>query len=298
VPSWISTGLNDAVFAPRLVLIAAPAVHIVRDVDGQFHGKGQSVMADDPTQVAKPGDDLAKEQVSRIMNLVGEIVQLGEGYKIHPPAEATADPSILTTDEAATKLRGSKWWLKFANGREELLTFEELLFMTANQIMVVLQLREKRRQGQSGKISVSFKVAFSDVMAPASVKALLGKMELEGLRRIEKPTFPQIKYPVYGIQAAAGALLSISEQGDESTGVLSLFTGRTTAESFAKKSGMGKVVPIAANLSEFQQVLKSMSNLMTVAFDAVLVESGGVKFGFNVPRADLLTAVDFAFVKK
>lgn len=129
-----------------------------------------------------PHDDLSEDRMQLIANLVGRIVQLGQGFKIFPPPEVTSNPGVLASDDAVTRLAETKWWLRFADEREELLSFTELMILTYNLIMVKLQLQEAQRQANpvgEAKISVTF--AVPQIMTPEGVKTLLSKLNLEGI---------------------------------------------------------------------------------------------------------------------
>lgn len=129
-----------------------------------------------------PTNDLTEDRMQFIGNLVGRIVELNEAFKVCPPSEVTADPTILRSDEAVTKLAGTKWWLRFADGREELLTFTELMVLTYHLVMVKVQLMEAQRQGaMTGQVKVSFGMAVPAIMTPEGVKTLLSKLTLEGI---------------------------------------------------------------------------------------------------------------------
>lgn len=130
----------------------------------------------------RPEVDLPEDRVQYLMALVGSIVELAQPYKVHPPKEVTNDPSILKSDEAATKLGGTKWWLRFADGREELLDFRELMVLTYNVFIVKTRMaHELLREGPSGKVGVSVTMAVPYVMTKEGVHSLLARLSLEGV---------------------------------------------------------------------------------------------------------------------
>ena len=70
------------------------------------------------------------------MRLAGHIAELSWDFKIYPPKEVTDDPSVLKSDQVLAKLSDTKWWLQFADGTEEMLSFAELLVLTYQLIQL------------------------------------------------------------------------------------------------------------------------------------------------------------------
>jgi len=79
-------------------------------------------------------------------------------------------------------LADSKWWLRLADGREELLTLPELLALTYNLLTVKQQAERAKKRGPQkvkGKMRLTF--AVHRLMTPAIAETLLGKVMLEGM---------------------------------------------------------------------------------------------------------------------
>ena len=54
----------------------------------------------------------------------------------------TQEPGLLDRDDAAAKLVATKWWLRFTDGGEHLLTFPELMIVTHNLIGLLTHVRD------------------------------------------------------------------------------------------------------------------------------------------------------------
>ena len=81
-------------------------------------------------------NSFGSERMEFLMRLAGHIVAVSWGFKIYPPKEVTDDPSVLQSDQLLRKLSDTKWWLQFADGTEELLSFAELLVLTYQLIQL------------------------------------------------------------------------------------------------------------------------------------------------------------------
>jgi hypothetical protein len=128
----------------------------------------------------RPEVDLPDDRVQHLIQLVGTIMELAQGYKVYPPKEVSDDPAVLKSDEVATKLDGTKWWLRFADGREELLNFRELMVLTYNVFVVKTRLTHQFMQGvTSGNFNVSVTMAVPYVMTKEGVQSLLARLNLE-----------------------------------------------------------------------------------------------------------------------
>lgn len=124
--------------------------------------------------------EITDERMKLVAGLIGHIVNLGQQFKIYPPAEVTREPGILKSDEVAEKLAGTKWWLSLADGEEELLSFTELMVLSYELAMIQIQML-KNQGGESGKIEIDLRVNLAELMAPEHVKILLSKLRLEGI---------------------------------------------------------------------------------------------------------------------
>ncbi len=126
---------------------------------------------------------LTEERIQVISSVISQVVKAKGGFKIFPPREVTSDPSILQSDRIITRLADSKWWLRLADGREELLTLPELLALTYNLLTVKQQAeRAKKRGPQKAKGKMRLTFAVHRLMTPDIAKTLLGKVILEGMR--------------------------------------------------------------------------------------------------------------------
>lgn len=225
---------------------------------------------------------LSQDRVELITNLAGQVLQLGREFEIHPPAEVTTNPAVLESDEAAEDLKGTKWWLRFADGREELLTFTELMVLTYNLIVVT---QTQARGARPGEIKVSLRMSVPEVMAPANVKALLGTLELVGVRRRQfQPTFP-----LYGLHQGQGGEkthLQGCTDPDTRAVLLFVFTETAHAETFANQFGSGTPVLIANSHEEFKEVLRQ-GPAQFVVFDPVL-SGGQLQVTYAVPVPAIL----------
>jgi hypothetical protein len=125
---------------------------------------------------------LTQERMNVITSLIWQVVKAKRGFKIYPPWEVTSDPSILRSDEIMDRLADSKWWLRLADGREELLSLPELLALTYNLLTVKHQSEQAKKRGPQkvkGKMRLTF--AVHRLMTPDIAKTLLGKVILEGM---------------------------------------------------------------------------------------------------------------------
>src|SRR5438270_6122623 len=112
-------------------------------------------------------ETLSEERLRFVIDLAIEIVQLGKAFQVFPPAEVTQDPGLLDRDDAAAKLVATKWWLRFADGGEHLLTFPELMIVTQNLIGLLTRARDGN--------PTAFSASVPNLMNPETVRFLLGK---------------------------------------------------------------------------------------------------------------------------
>ena len=129
-------------------------------------------------------DSFSSERMEFLMRLAGHIVELSWGFKIYPPKEVTDDPSVLKSDQVLGKLSDTKWWLQFADGTEEMLSFAELLVLTYQLIQLRAKFDELRKKGpmQGGDIQITFGVPIYEILQPEYAKNLLSKVTLEGVK--------------------------------------------------------------------------------------------------------------------
>lgn len=129
-----------------------------------------------------PRFEIPKDRLQLVMNIAGNAVQLQKAFKIYPPKEVLARPEVLCSDAIIEELADTKWWLKFADGREEILSLPELIALTYNLIQIRIQFDEARLHGfKGGNLSIKFHLAINELMTPEVVKMLFEKMALEGL---------------------------------------------------------------------------------------------------------------------
>lgn len=207
------------------------------------------------------GEMLTEERLQFVIDLAIEIVQLGKSFQVFPPAEVTQDPGLLDRDDAAAKLVATKWWLRFADGGEHLLTFPELMIVTQNLIGLLTQVRD-------GTPS-NFTVSVPNLMNPETVRFLLGKLELEGVvRERYVPAFP-----LYGVQKEeAGTGRQLQGCSDPNTGLdlIFAFSDKEVADQFAQQIPGGSSVLLADNFGELKALLQSTA-ARAIAFDPVFV---------------------------
>ena len=131
----------------------------------------------------KPCDTLSQGRLQLILDLVGWIVQQNQPFKVIPPAAVMSDRSILRGDDVVDRLRGTNWRLSLADGREEALSFTEMMVTAYNLFLLRERFQELRSQGSdpANGFDISFKVDVAQIMTAEEVKALLGKLELERL---------------------------------------------------------------------------------------------------------------------
>jgi len=212
--------------------------------------------------------ELTPKQMQRVINLVGQIFELGRAFKVYPPKEVTDNPSVLKDQFVSEKLMDTKWWLRFHDGEEALLDFPEILAL-------VHQLREVRRQletsgVQSGNVKVSFEFAMKHLLEPDTAIKLLNSLDLEGIERKQfRPTFPL--YGLHDGEEGQDARLVGAQHPETGHNVVFVFTDEDLAVKFADASQQGRVVRIADNDVIFRQVLRRGSPEV-VAFDPVLRE--------------------------
>ncbi len=130
----------------------------------------------------KQSDDLSQGRLQRILDIVGWIVQQNQPFKVILPREVMNDRSILRGDDVLDRLRGTEWSLRLADGREEALSFTEMMVTAYNLYLLRGRLQELRSQGgdPANGFDISFKVDVPQIMTPEEVKSLLSKLELEG----------------------------------------------------------------------------------------------------------------------
>ena len=125
-------------------------------------------------------EEVADERMKLVAMLIGRIVELGEQFKIYPPNEALQEPEILKNDQAAEKLAGTQWRLSLSDGREETLSFTELIVLSYELAVVQAHLL-KAQADPSQPVEVDFRFKLEELMTPEHVKTLLGKLTFEGL---------------------------------------------------------------------------------------------------------------------
>ena len=118
------------------------------------------------------------------MRLAGRIVAVSWGFKIYPPREVTDDPSVLKSDQVLRKLSDTKWWLQFADGTEEMLSFAELLVLAYQLIQLRAKFDDLRKKGPTpgGDIQITFSVPIYEILQPEYAKSLLSKLIFEGVK--------------------------------------------------------------------------------------------------------------------
>jgi hypothetical protein len=200
---------------------------------------------------------LTEERLRFLIDLVADIAQQGKAFNVFPPAEVTNEPAVLDRDDAAAKLIATKWWLRFSDGAEHLLTFPELMIITHNLIALMT------------KPSAGFTISIPNLMNPETVRFLLGKLDLEGVPRDKYvPTFP-----LYGVhKGEAGTNLQLQGCSDPNTGLdlIFVFSDPALADRLAGQIADGSSILLAESFGELKTLLQS-TGAQAVAFDPVLM---------------------------
>jgi hypothetical protein len=202
-------------------------------------------------------DMLTDERLRSVIELAAAIARGGRAFRVFPPAEVTQDASVLDRDDAAVRLVGTRWWLRFADGGEHLLTFPELMVLTHN----LVGLLTRAARGPAG----GYPPSVPDLLNPRTVRFLLSKLELEGVPRDQyRPTFPL--YGVRGGQAGASPELQGCTDPDTGLDLVFAFSDRDAAERLAAQVPGAETVLVATNVGELQALLGSTA-AHGVAFD-------------------------------
>jgi hypothetical protein len=237
---------------------------------------------------ATPENDLSPVRVNFVTTLVGEVINNNATFKVYPPKVLVDDPSILEKDEAATKLLGTKWWLKFAHGREEAVSFTELMALTYNLVVVKIQLLHRQQQGAGrGSFDITFNMCVPEIMKPENVKAMLSKLDIEG---IERKTGFTPQFPMYALHDGEERKARLHGCADPTTGahIVFVFTKLDFAKQFAKHFGSGEPALIARNHEQLKDVLRRGA-AQVVAFNPVLSEDRQLQVNAQVMVSTILS---------
>jgi hypothetical protein len=131
-------------------------------------------------------DDLTDDQLQRIVDLVELLGTTPCNFKIYPPREVVDDPAVLSSPDVTERLLQSKWWLALDNGREELLTFPELLALIHQLLALVKQIEAAQAEmGATGatdaEIAIEASFNLFELLQPESAQYLLGRLRMEGM---------------------------------------------------------------------------------------------------------------------
>lgn len=195
--------------------------------------------------------ELSPEQHQRISELVGQIFELSRGFKIFPPREVTDDPAVLSDQFISERLMDTKWWLRFQDGSEEMLSYSELLAL-------VYQLRDIKRQldqAKSNDVRIKCEFAMKHLLEPDAAIDLLASLDLEG---VERKRFT-MTYPIYALhdgEEGQDAALIGAQHPQTGHNIVFAFTDEDQAATFAALFGRGRVTRIAENIDELRAVLK------------------------------------------
>jgi hypothetical protein len=129
--------------------------------------------------------DLTDDQMRRITDVVKLVVTTRCTFKIYPPREIVEEPAVLRADDVVERLLHTKWWLAFNDGREELVSFPELIALTYQLVVVNAVVEEMQREMQSKgetNSTVDIDAGFNlwELLQPDMARSLLRRLCIEG----------------------------------------------------------------------------------------------------------------------
>jgi len=103
-------------------------------------------------------------------------------FAVHPPQQIIDNPMLIKGEINVDALHDLKFKVVFQDGEIQTLAIQELMFLTHQMIFVATEIPDilaKLDKGGFGPINVEVKttVSVNDIMQPATVKALLEKIE-------------------------------------------------------------------------------------------------------------------------
>ena len=129
--------------------------------------------------------DLTDDQLRRITDMVKSVITTRCYFKVFPPREVVEEPAVLRADDVVERLLHTKWWLAFNDGREELVSFPELIAMTYQLVMVNAVVEEMQRDMQSkgetdGTVDIDASFNLWELLQPDMARSLLRRLSIEG----------------------------------------------------------------------------------------------------------------------
>ena len=139
--------------------------------------KKQNVASQDNFLIPEP-------RMKMIMDLIGKRMtsESRRSFAVHPPQKLIDNPRLIEGDVNIDELRDLEFKVAFQDGETQTLAFHELMFLTHELIFLAIQMQEiqeKLVKGGFDEVSVQIKntIAPRDIMQPATVRVLLGKLE-------------------------------------------------------------------------------------------------------------------------
>ena len=129
--------------------------------------------------------DLTDDQLRRITDMVKSVITTRCYFRVFPPREVVEEPAVLRADDVVERLLHTKWWLAFNDGREELVSFPELIAMTYQLVMVNATIEEVQRDMQSkgetdGTVDIDASFNLWELLQPDMARSLLRRLSIEG----------------------------------------------------------------------------------------------------------------------
>jgi len=129
--------------------------------------------------------ELTQEDAEHLLALVHKRAtsQAHNPFVVHPPKVLIDDPSILESDHVVDRLKDHVFSLVFQDGTAQILGLHELVFFTANLIVLEQQTAELNRMVQAAqprgprKFEISFLFPIDEMMQPEMVKTILRAIE-------------------------------------------------------------------------------------------------------------------------
>lgn len=97
-------------------------------------------------------------------------------FKLFAPSCVVEDPEIILRPGVIDALRDTKWWLRYTDGEEELLTLTQLMCLTYMVIYIA-----QARRGNVPAADAQF--SLDEVMQEPVVQALLLRLDIENIPR-------------------------------------------------------------------------------------------------------------------
>jgi hypothetical protein len=123
-------------------------------------------------------DLVSRERMQAVAELVGWTAQTQRTFKVHGPKELILEPDLLGKADAPERLKDTQWRLEFAGGREEPLSFPELLAFVWSLGDLRRQVSELAKSGPQQSVQVRVNCSFEQLMAAETVRSLLAGLPI------------------------------------------------------------------------------------------------------------------------